>query len=65
MDKFYDETLHKLETAINELEFEDDYSIQRIEAVINLILDSLSEIRNMWQKQDLRTMTGKYAFSNF
>ncbi|MET3535845.1 hypothetical protein [Chryseobacterium indoltheticum] len=34
MDKFYTETLHKLETTINELEIEADYSIQRIEAVM-------------------------------
>lgn len=38
MDKFYNETLTKLEMAINELEFEADYSIHRIEAVINLVL---------------------------
>lgn len=34
MNKFYNETLLKLETAINELEIETDCSIQRIEAVI-------------------------------
>lgn len=45
MDKFYTETLHKLETTINELEIEADYSIQRIEAVIDIILKCLSEVK--------------------
>jgi hypothetical protein len=45
MDKFYNETLYKLETAINELEIEADYSIQRIEAVIDVILKCLSEVK--------------------
>lgn len=45
MDKFYNATLYKLETAINELEIEADYSIQRIEAIIHLILEYLSEIK--------------------
>lgn len=38
MDKFYIETLSEIETAINELEIEADYSIQRIEVIISLIL---------------------------
>lgn len=45
MDKFYTKTLHKLETTINELEIEADYSIQRIEAVIDIILRCLSEVK--------------------
>jgi len=36
MDKFYNETLAKLENEIKELEIETDCSIERIEAVINL-----------------------------
>jgi len=42
MNKFYNETLHKLETAINELEIEADCSIQRMEAVIHLILECVN-----------------------
>lgn len=45
MNKFYNDTLSKLETAINDLEIEADYSIQRIEAVIHLILECLSKIK--------------------
>lgn len=41
----YNEALHKLEKTINELEIEADYSIQRIETVINLILECLSELK--------------------
>lgn len=45
MNKFYTETLHKLETEINDLEIETDHSIQRIEAVIGIILKCLSEVK--------------------
>ncbi len=45
MNKFYSETLFKLEVEINELKIEADYSIQRIETVIDIILKSLSEIK--------------------
>ncbi|GAB3422482.1 RteC domain-containing protein [Niabella aquatica] len=45
MDKFYNETLHKLETTINELEIEADYSLHRIEVVIHLIVECLSEVK--------------------
>ncbi|RKD16334.1 hypothetical protein BCY91_05550 [Pelobium manganitolerans] len=37
MDKFYNETLTKLENEIKELEIDADCSIERIEAVIKLI----------------------------
>ena len=45
MNKFYTETLYKLETEINDLEIETDHSIQRIEAVIDIILKYLSEVK--------------------
>ncbi|GAE65855.1 RteC domain-containing protein [Chryseobacterium indologenes] len=45
MDKYYNETIQKLETSINELEIEADYSIERIEAIIDIILKSLSKIK--------------------
>lgn len=55
MDKFYNATLYKLETAIGELEIEEDYSIQRIEAVIHLILECLSEIREHFLKRGFKS----------
>jgi hypothetical protein len=45
MEKFYIETLRKLETAIQELEIETDCPIQRIEAVIVIIINSLSNLK--------------------
>jgi len=45
MDKFYDENLYKLETAINDLEIEADCSIERIESVIGIIIRCLSEVK--------------------
>lgn len=45
MDKFYNEALYRLETAISELEIEADNSIQRIEVVIGIILKCLSEVK--------------------
>lgn len=53
MNKFYNETLHKLETAINELEIEADCSIQRMEAVIHLILECLSEVKEPCPRTEL------------
>ncbi|WP_188347423.1 hypothetical protein [Sphingobacterium cavernae] len=45
MNNYFKEIFHNLETAINELEIEADCSIQRIEAVIHLILECLSEVK--------------------
>lgn len=45
MNKFYNETLLNLETEIKEFEIETDYSIQRIEAVIDVLLKCLSELK--------------------
>ncbi|CAD0004839.1 MULTISPECIES: RteC domain-containing protein [Flavobacterium] len=45
MEKFYVETLRKLETEIHELEIEADCSIQRIEIIVNLIVNSLYKLK--------------------
>ena len=45
MDKFYNETYLKLETAIQELEIETDCPIKRIEAVIHHIIQSLADLK--------------------
>ncbi len=45
MEKFYEETLYKLETAIYELEIEGNCSICKIEAVIHLIIECLSKVK--------------------
>ena len=46
MDKFYNETLAKLENEIKEFEIEADCSIERIEAVIQLIIKCLSDVKH-------------------
>ena len=45
MEKYYNKTLYKLETAINELEIETDCSIQRMEDAIYLIIECLSKLK--------------------
>lgn len=65
MDKFYNETLHKLETSINELEIENDYSIQRIEAVINIILKSLSEIKEYFLNRGFKNIYEEIHFFKY
>lgn len=45
MEAFYSETLNKLETAINEIEIEIDNPLQRIEAIVPIIVQCLSEVK--------------------
>lgn len=65
MNKFYNETLHKLETSINELEIESDCSIQRIEAAIQLILECLSEVRNYVIKRGFKNVEEEIYFFKY
>lgn len=46
MDKIYKESLIKLESSINDMDVEANYSIQRIETAIRTILSCLSELKN-------------------
>lgn len=45
MDITYNRILQKLEHDIQDLEIESDHSIQRIEIIIELIVNSLSEVK--------------------
>lgn len=45
MKEFYNDTLNKLETAINGLEVETKNSLKRIEAIIPIVMQSLSELK--------------------
>ena len=54
MDKLYHETYLKLETAIQELEIESDCPIKRIEAVIQLVIQSLSDLKKFVLKNDFK-----------
>lgn len=62
MNNYFRETSHKLETAINELEIEADYSIQRIETVINLILECLSEVKEYVLKKGFKNNEEEIRF---
>lgn len=65
MDQFYNETLNKLETAINELDIEADCSIQRIEAVIHLILECLSDIKKYVLKKGFKNNSEEIRFFKY
>ncbi len=65
MDKFYNEILHKLETAIQELEIETDCPIKRIEAVIELIIQSLADLKEFVLKHDFKNMEEEIHFFKY
>ncbi|MGV8963389.1 MAG: RteC domain-containing protein [Candidatus Saccharimonadaceae bacterium] len=62
MDKFYNETLHHLEILINELELEADSSIQRIETIIHLIVECLSEVKEYILKNGFQNINEEIHF---
>jgi hypothetical protein len=64
MDEFYNETLHTLETAIHELEI-DDCTIQRIEAVIDLIVNSLSKLKEYVLTQGFKNIDEEIRFFKY
>ncbi len=65
MDKFYNETLSKLETGINELEIEIDCPTQRTEAVIHLILECLSEVKEYVLKRGFKNTNEEIRFFKY
>lgn len=65
MDKFYNDTLSKLETTISELEVETDCSIQRIGAVIHLILKCLSDVKEYVLKKGFKNTDEEIRFLKY
>ena len=65
METFYSEKLSSLETAINELEIEADCSIQRMEAVIHLILECLSELKEYIMKRGFKIADEEIRFFKY
>lgn len=65
MEKFYNETLHKLETAISELEIEADCSLQMIEDVIDLIIKCLSDVKEHVLKKGFKNMNEEIHFFKY
>lgn len=62
MNKFYKKTLYELETTINELEIETEYPIQRIEAVIVLIVNSLFKLKEFVLKKGFKNIDEEILF---
>lgn len=62
MNKFYNETLIKLENEIKELELENDCQIQRIEAVIKLIIKCLYEVKQFVLKREFKNTDEEIRF---
>ncbi|ADQ16308.1 hypothetical protein [Leadbetterella byssophila] len=52
MNKFYNETLNKLENEISELEIETNFSVQKIETAIKFIIHSLTDLKKFVLKND-------------
>ena len=65
MDKFYNDKLHALEIAINDLENEADNSIQMIEAVIALIIKCLADLKEFVLKNDFKNMEEEIHFFKY
>lgn len=65
MQKNYNEILQKLEREIRELEIEVDGSIQRIEDVIHLIVNSLSEIKEHVIKKGFKNINEEIHFFKY
>lgn len=65
MEKFYNETLYKLEFSINELEIETDCSIQQVETVIHLILKCLSEVKEYILKRGFKNTDEEIRFFKY
>lgn len=65
MDRFYKETLHKMEATINELEIEVDCPLQRSEAIIHLIVNCLSEVKEHVLKRGFESVDEEIRFFKY
>lgn len=65
MDEFCNDTIYKLETAINELELETDCSIQRIEIAIQLIVECLADVREYVLKRGFKNTDEEIRFFKY
>ncbi|MDF2516736.1 MAG: tetracycline regulation of excision, RteC [Sphingobacterium sp.] len=65
MDKFHNETLHKLKTSINELEIEADCLIQQIETIKHLIVECLSKVKEHVLKRGFKNADEEIYFFKY
>ncbi|MDX4973894.1 RteC domain-containing protein [Myroides odoratimimus] len=62
MDKFYNKIVLKLDTEIQELDIENDFILQKIEATIHLIVSSLSELKKFAIKNGFKNIDEEIYF---
>lgn len=62
MDNYFKETLSELEEAIGNLEFDADSLIQRSEAVIHLIVECLSKLKEYILRRGFNTIDEEIYF---
>lgn len=65
MNRFYNDILQKLEARIQELEVEIDSPIQRIETIINLIITSLSKLKQCVLEKDFKNIEEEIKFFKY
>lgn len=65
MQKYYDVILQKLEAKIHELDVEIDAPIQKIEAIIALIVSSLSELKKYVLENDFKNVEEEIRFFKY
>lgn len=65
MDKYFNNTRHKLETAIHELELGTNSSIQKAEAIIKLIIKSLSDLKKYVLKNGFKNKDEEICFFKY
>lgn len=65
MKQLYNEKISKLELAIDEVEIETDCSLQRLETVIHLILECLSEVKEHVLKRGFKNTNEEIRFFKY
>ena len=65
MDKFYSKIILKLDTEIQELDIENDFILQKIEATIHLIVSSLSELKKFVIKNGFKNIEEEIHFFKY
>ena len=65
MEKFFSDSLIKLEEAIHEFDFESDYSIQRLEVIIDTIVKDLASLKEFVSNKGFISMEQEIRFFKY
>lgn len=65
MEKFFSDSLIKLEETINEFDFESDYSIQRLEVIIDKIVKDLASLKAFVSNKGFISMEQEIRFFKY